>query len=89
MLHLERAAHLIIEHLHKRLLDNLSTGVIVFDHELRLGYINLAAESILAISGKQIHNAWIGDIFLDSSQDIADIQNARSRPVVGQAIAEQ
>ncbi len=51
--------------------------MIVFDHELRLGYINLAAESILAISGRQIQNAWIGDIFLDSSQDISEIQNAR------------
>jgi two-component system, NtrC family, nitrogen regulation sensor histidine kinase GlnL len=41
------------DNLHKRLLDNLSTGVVVFDHALRLGYINLAAESILAISGRQ------------------------------------
>jgi len=67
---------LTIDNLHKRLLDNLSTGVIVFDDELRLGYINLAAETSLAISGRQINNLWIGEIFLNSDQDIADINNA-------------
>lgn len=67
-----------INQLHKRLLDNLSTGVIVFDQELRLNYINLAAESLLAISGRQIHHAWIGDIFLSAEQDIAEISNAQS-----------
>ncbi|MDP1930569.1 MAG: nitrogen regulation protein NR(II) [Gammaproteobacteria bacterium] len=67
-----------IDNLHRRLLDHLSTGVIVFDHELRLGYINLAAESILAISGRQVQGAWIGDIFLNSAQDIAEIRNAQT-----------
>lgn len=78
MLHRERAANLAIENLHKRLLDNLSTGVIVFDQELRLSYINLAAESTLAISGRQIYKAWIGDIFLGAAQDISDIQSAQA-----------
>lgn len=50
----------------------------MFNHQLRLDYINLAAESILAISGRQIHGAWIGDIFLDSDQDIAEIHSARA-----------
>lgn len=59
-------------------MDNLSTGVIVFDHDLRLGYINLAAESMLALSGRQVLGAWIGDIFLNSDQDIADIRNAQT-----------
>lgn len=65
-----------ISNLHKRLLDNLSTGVIVFDDALRLSYINLAAESLLAISGRQIHRAWIGDIFFHAEQDIDEIVNA-------------
>ncbi len=78
ILHRERAANLAIENLHKRLLDNLSTGVIVFDQELRLSYINLAAESTLAISGRQIYKAWIGDIFLGAAQDISDIQSAQA-----------
>ncbi|MDO8273716.1 MAG: nitrogen regulation protein NR(II) [Gammaproteobacteria bacterium] len=67
-----------IENLHKRLLDSLGTGVIVFDHELRLGYINLAAESILAISGRQFHKAFITDIFLDFGQDLSEIRNAQT-----------
>lgn len=66
-----------IKRLHKRLLDHLSTGIIVFDQKLRLSYINLAAESLLAISGRQFQSAWIGDIFLGAEQDIADISNAR------------
>jgi two-component system nitrogen regulation sensor histidine kinase GlnL len=78
LLHRQRAANLAIDNLHKRLLDNLSTGVIVFDQELRLSYINLAAESTLAISGRQIYKAWIGDIFLGAAQDIADIQSAQN-----------
>jgi len=65
-----------ISNLHKRLLDNLSTSIIVFDEELRLTYINLAAESLIAISGRQIQNAWIGDIFFDAEKDIDDIKNA-------------
>ncbi len=65
-----------ISNIHKRLLDNLSTSIIVFDDELKLSYINLAAESLLAISGRQIQNAWIGDIFHNAEQDIADITNA-------------
>jgi two-component system nitrogen regulation sensor histidine kinase GlnL len=62
--------------LYKRLLDNLSTGVIAFDEDLRLSYINPAAESIIAISGRQIQQFWIGDIFTHAEQDIADIRNA-------------
>ncbi len=64
------------KNIHKRLLDNLSTSVIVFDEALKLSYINLAAESLIAISGRQIQNAWIGDIFFNAEQDIEDIRNA-------------
>lgn len=40
--------------------------------------MNLAAESILAISERQTHKAWIGDVFLDSEQDIDEIRNAQT-----------
>jgi two-component system nitrogen regulation sensor histidine kinase GlnL len=36
-----------------RLLENLATGVIVIDHELRLVYMNTAAEMLLAVSIRQ------------------------------------
>lgn len=65
-----------IDNLHRRLLDNLSTGVVVFDEELRLIYMNLAAESSLAISGRQVQDLWIGEVFLNSEQDVSDINNA-------------
>lgn len=67
-----------INNLHKRLLDNLSTGVIVFDEGLRLIYINLAAESLLALSGRQLQQSWIGDIFFDAAQDIEEIRSAQA-----------
>lgn len=59
-----------------RLLDSLTTAILVLDEDLRLQYINLAAESLLAISGRQVNQAYLGDIFLDAEQDIEGIQQA-------------
>jgi two-component system, NtrC family, nitrogen regulation sensor histidine kinase GlnL len=69
---------LTLEPLHKRLLDNLTTGVIVLDETLRLGYINLAAESLLAISGRQFLRASIRDFLVDADQDISEISSAHA-----------
>jgi two-component system, NtrC family, nitrogen regulation sensor histidine kinase GlnL len=69
---------LTLETLHKRLLDNLTTGILVLDEQLRLNYINLAAESLLAISGRQFTGAHIREFLLDSEQDIAEITNAHA-----------
>lgn len=62
--------------MHKRLLDNLTTGVIVLDGELRLCYLNLAAEGLLASSGRQLQGITLQDIFLGFDEDISDIRNA-------------
>lgn len=62
----------------RRLMDNLSTAVLVFDKNLQLQYINLAAESLLAISGRQFHNAPLQDILIDGDADIQDINQAMS-----------
>ncbi len=62
----------------RRLMDNLSTAVLVFDKSLQLQYINLAAESLLAISGRQFHNAPLQDILIDGDADIQDINQAMS-----------
>ena len=59
-------------------MDNLSTAVLVFDKSLQLQYINLAAESLLAISGRQFHNAPLQDILIDGDADIQDIHQAMS-----------
>lgn len=60
----------------QRLVNSLSTAILVLDSELRLQYINLAAESLLAISGRQFSGAPLTDIFLDAAEDIQEIQSA-------------
>ncbi|MGM0634372.1 MAG: nitrogen regulation protein NR(II), partial [Pseudomonadota bacterium] len=42
-------------------------------------YINLAAESLLALSGRQIMGAPLGDLIIDGEQDIKDIRAALER----------
>jgi two-component system, NtrC family, nitrogen regulation sensor histidine kinase GlnL len=61
---------------YRRLLDNLSTAILVLDSDLRLQYINLAAESLLAISGRQFNQAFVGEIFINAEQDIIEIRQA-------------
>jgi two-component system, NtrC family, nitrogen regulation sensor histidine kinase GlnL len=61
---------------YRRLLDNLSTAILVLDSDLRLQYINLAAESLLAISGRQFNHAFVGEIFINAEQDIIEIRQA-------------
>lgn len=38
--------------------------------------MNLAAESLLAISGRQLHQVYIGDIFINAAQDTREIKDA-------------
>jgi len=57
-------------------MDTLSTAILVMDDQLRLRYLNLAAESLLAISGRQFNQSFIGDIMVNGDQDIADIRTA-------------
>lgn len=67
-------------HNYHRLLNSLTTAVLVLDTELRLQYINLAAESLLAISGRQFSNAPLTDIFLNAAEDIQEIESAIRSP---------
>ncbi|HBX36383.1 MAG TPA: nitrogen regulation protein NR(II) [Pseudohongiella sp.] len=62
--------------LYRRLMDTLSTAILVMDDQLRLRYLNLAAESLLAVSGRQFNQSFIGDIMVNSDQDIEDIRTA-------------
>lgn len=59
-----------------RLLNSLTTAVLVLDEHLTLQYMNLAAESLLAISARQFINAPLADIFQQASQDIEEIKAA-------------
>ncbi len=65
-----------LDNVHKRLLDNLKTGVLLLDSELRLLYMNMEAESLLDISDAKANQLFIGDILLGAEADIAEMRAA-------------
>ena len=65
-----------LDTVHKRLLDNLNTGVLLLDDELRLLYINLAAENLLEISDRKARQLFISDVFVEAAEDITEMQAA-------------
>ena len=70
-----------LDNVHKRLLDNLKTGVVLLDNELRLRYINMEAEHLLAISDTKANNQFIGDLLLDAEEDIQDMRLALEKNI--------
>ena len=62
--------------MHKRLLDNLKTGVVMLDKDLRLLYLNIAAENLLEISVRKANMLFIGDVFIKAAEDIGEMQTA-------------
>ena len=65
-----------LDSVHKRLLDQLKTGVVLLDSKLRLLYINVAAESLLDISESKANQLFIGDVIFNAEEDILEIQTA-------------
>ncbi len=65
-----------LDNAHKRLLDNLKTGVLLLDSELRLLYLNMEAESLLDISDSKANQYCIGDVLMNAKDDIAEMRNA-------------
>lgn len=45
-----------------RILESLSTAVLVFDHALHLNYLNPAGEMLLAVSARQAHDQRLPDL---------------------------
>ena len=70
-----------LDNVHKRLLDNLKTGVVLLDSELRLQYINMEAENLLDISDNKANNQFIGDLLLDAEDDIQDMRVALEKNI--------
>ena len=62
---------MISEHFHTRLLENLSTAVMLLDDKLRLSHINAAAESLLDLSGNRHLGEPIGDLLLDAEHTLS------------------
>ena len=68
-----------LDNAYKRLLDNQKTGVVVMDKDLRLLYLNVAAENLLEISVRKASQLFIGDVLIKAKEDIGEIQTALSK----------
>lgn len=62
--------------MHKRLLDNLKTGVVLMDKELRLLFLNVAAENLLELSVRKANKLFIGDVIIKAAEDIGEMKTA-------------
>ena len=65
-----------LDNVYKRLLDNLQPGVMLLENELRLRYINMAAENLLEMSDRKVNQLFIGDVFINAAEDINEMQAA-------------
>lgn len=61
---------------HRLLLDNLTTAVILLNADLRLEYMNPAAEMLLAVSGQRSHGQFISELFTESPEALASLRQA-------------
>ena len=64
------------ENLYRQLLDQLKTGVLLLDSGLHLTYLNLAAESLLEVSGNQATKMRLGELLCNNPEDIKEIEHA-------------
>jgi two-component system nitrogen regulation sensor histidine kinase GlnL len=70
-------SHMIInDTLHRLLLDNLTTATLLLNDDLRLEYMNPAAEMLLAVSGQRSHGHFISDLFTESSGALSALRQA-------------
>lgn len=70
-----------------RVLDNMSTAVLLFDHRLRLRYINSAGEMLLAVSARQMINQPASELVSCPGGEIS--RYLRGAIETGQAISER
>ena len=66
----------ISDALHRLLLDNLTTATILLNSNLRLEYMNPAAEMLLAISGQRSHGQFISELFTESAEALSSLRQA-------------
>ncbi|WP_313514886.1 nitrogen regulation protein NR(II) [Pseudomonas sp.] len=62
--------------LHRLLLDNLTTATLLLNAELRLEYMNPAAEMLLAVSGQRSHGQFISELFTESPEALHSLRQA-------------
>ncbi|MDH0733628.1 nitrogen regulation protein NR(II) [Pseudomonas sichuanensis] len=61
---------------HRLLLDNLTTATLLLNAELRLEYMNPAAEMLLAVSGQRSHGQFISELFTESTEALNSLRQA-------------
>ena len=66
----------ISDALHRLLLDNLTTATLLLNADLRLEYMNPAAEMLLAISGQRSHGQFISELFTESTEALHSLRQA-------------
>ena len=67
---------MINDTLHRLLLDNLTTATLLLNADLRLEYMNPAAEMLLAVSGQRSHGQFISELFTESSEALSALRQA-------------
>jgi two-component system nitrogen regulation sensor histidine kinase GlnL len=67
---------IINDALHRLLLDNLTTATLLLNAELRLEYMNPAAEMLLAVSGQRSHGQFISELFTESAEALNSLRQA-------------
>lgn len=67
---------MIEESLQRLLLENLTTATLLLNAELRLEYMNPAAEMLLAVSGQRSHGHFISELFTESPEALASLRQA-------------
>lgn len=65
-----------LDNQHKRLLDQLKTGVLLLDRDMRILYLNLEAEALLEISGNQAPRLTLPEILIGAGEDIRGVRQA-------------
>ncbi len=67
---------MIDETLQRALLENLTTATLLLDSELRLEYMNPAAEILLAVSGQRSLGHFISELFTESPEALNSLRQA-------------
>lgn len=60
----------------RRMLENLSTAVLLLDQRLRVIYINPAAEMLFEISGRRIQDAPVTELFLETDEALQTLRDS-------------
>ncbi|WP_281647812.1 nitrogen regulation protein NR(II) [Parendozoicomonas sp. Alg238-R29] len=64
------------ETMQDKILENLTTAVLVFDQNLKVRSMNPAAEAALALSDRRVHGLYCEELFQEDASSLDNIRNA-------------